>query len=84
VPLGDYAPRPAVVERFRDLARSLGRRVPGGVVLAADAGGRALRGGSRPARARRRPGRRRPGRSLDASQFRFEASGRLFIRLEPE
>jgi ribosomal peptide maturation radical SAM protein 1 len=85
VPLGDYAPRPPVVERFRELAGRLGRRVPGGWVIGPDASGLAPRADLRSPRlaARSRP-RRHGRRSLTLSQFSFGEAGRMFIRFNPE
>jgi ribosomal peptide maturation radical SAM protein 1 len=85
VPLGDYAPRPPVVERFWELAGRLGKRVPGGWVIGPDASGLAPPADVRsPRRAGRSRPRRCSGRSLTVSQFSFGEAGRLFIRFNPE
>jgi ribosomal peptide maturation radical SAM protein 1 len=83
VPLAEYSPPAAAVERFYDLARTLGRRVRGGWAVSPDA---AAGGTPRKARAPRartgrrgRPrGRRTPG--LSASQFSVGARGDVRIR----
>ena len=84
VPLGDYTPHPAVVERFREIALSLGRPVRGGVVLPIGTAGHESRARCTPRRRQpRRRARRRTGRALTASQFSFREIGELFVRFRP-
>ena len=83
IPLAEYSPPAPAVERFYDLARTLGRRVRGGWVVSLDAVQVAAIPRSRASRARPRrrgpPRRRRFGR-LTASQFSIGARGEVRIR----
>ena len=83
IPLGEYSPPAPAVVRFYDLARALGRRVPGGWVVSPDAApGDTIRK-TRAWRARsRRRGRPRGRRAcrLTASQFSVDARGEVLIR----
>jgi ribosomal peptide maturation radical SAM protein 1 len=83
LPLGEHAPRPGVVERFRETVRHLGKRVAGGVVIPLTAG--------TPAAPRRPPRGSRPhlrsrrrDRTLSASDFSFHRPGELFVRIGPD
>ena len=83
VPLAEYSPPAAAVERFYDLATALGRRVPGGWVVSPDAArGAALRKTGAPRARSRRGGRLRGRRALrlTASQFSVGARGEVRIR----
>lgn len=83
IPLGRHSPSPGAVERFYDLARSLGRRVPAGWIVSPSASLRAGSGseGALGTRSRRR--RRLPAGEavrLRASQFSVGARGEVLIR----
>lgn len=84
IPLATYSPSPAAVRRFFELARTIGRRIPGGWVVSADPARaeRTLRVRPRrsPSRERRRS-RIRPGHRLTASQFSVDARGNVRIRV---
>jgi ribosomal peptide maturation radical SAM protein 1 len=83
IPLGQYSPPPRAVERFYDLARALGSRVPGGWVVSVDGAHSAATRKHRTSNARRRRlggvGGRRALR-LTASQFSVDARGDVWIR----
>jgi len=83
IPLGTYSPPARAVERFYDLARSVGRRTPGGWVVSPDAvRGTTLRKARAQGARSRRGGllrNRRPLR-LTVSQFSVGARGEVRIR----
>ena len=83
IPLGQYSPPDPAVERFYDLARALGKRVPGGWVVSPDTAGVAATRKVRAARSRSRhrgPSRRGRSLRLAASQFSVDARGEVHIR----
>jgi ribosomal peptide maturation radical SAM protein 1 len=82
VPLGEYSPPGPVVKRFYELARALGRRVPGGWVVST---ARAPRRLNQIAPSRRHPrtrgaGRRRQGLSLTTAHFSIHDRDAVLIR----
>ncbi len=79
IPLGDYSPPVEAVERFRQLARRVGRRVRGGWVVSPDA---VSRGASGKALRRPRPRGRRARRDLrlTPAQFSIDARGNVLFR----
>jgi hypothetical protein len=84
LPLGEYAPRPAATERFRELTRRLGRRSSEGLVVplngAAPLDGRRKGRTSRRARSARSSRPRRARFAVSPSWFRFRETGELLIR----
>jgi ribosomal peptide maturation radical SAM protein 1 len=83
IPLGTYSPSARAVERFYDLARTVGRRVPGGWVVSPGAAGAAATRDIRATRSRpRHRGRSRRKRvlRLTPSQFSVDARGDVCIR----
>ncbi len=83
IPLAEYSPPALAVERFYDLARALGRRIPGGWVVSPDAAHTAAtrrRGAPRATSRRRGRLRGRRGGRLTASQFSVDARGEVLIR----
>jgi ribosomal peptide maturation radical SAM protein 1 len=78
IPLGRYSPPPRAVARFRDLARALGRKRPGGWVVPLDTRGRPPGRARQPLRSRTPPP---PGLRLAASQFSVSARGEVRVRL---
>ncbi len=78
IPLAEYSPPPRAVERFYEVARALGRRVPGGWIVTPDQG---VRKASVPTNKRRRDRLRvRSGARLTRSQFSVGARGEVRIR----
>jgi len=82
IPLGEYSPGAAIVERFRVTASNLGRRTSAGVVIPIDGalGHNGHVNGDRPASRGQGPGTRgRPGK-LTPDRFGFDRHGDLVVR----
>jgi ribosomal peptide maturation radical SAM protein 1 len=82
IPLGEYSPSETVVTRFYELARTLGRRVPGGWLVSSEARHAARRNRTVPSlRSRRRRSiRARTWGRLRAHQFSVDDRGDVLIR----
>lgn len=81
IPLGDYAPGAAVVDRFRTVSARLGRRTPAGVVIPIDGDARAngRSNGNHVKPRERGQGSRRRGGKLTADRFTFDRHGDLVV-----
>jgi hypothetical protein len=81
VPLGEYSPPPAAIDRFYDLVEARGSRVRKGWTVPADTLGPASRSrGSVRGRPAHGPPRDRAAGRLTASQFSINRAGQVLVR----
>jgi ribosomal peptide maturation radical SAM protein 1 len=80
IPVGEYSPPPAAVDRLYELVRARGTRVAEGWRLSAEAGRRPVPGRSRSRRPRAGAAAARRRRRLTAREFAVDDNGDVLIR----